>query len=105
MPSRRGSLGSLPPGLHRLDRDSSRSASAALRSRYVNTPYIPSSLGRYVAVHIVEEKSDLLWLRGAPNEAHVDAGANRSGDEGEWGGDENERDREHDVPPELVLRA
>ena len=56
------------------------------------------SLGHHVAVHVVREKPDLLSLRGAPNEAHVNAGANRGSDEGEW-------DHEHDVPPKLVLKA
>jgi hypothetical protein len=64
----------------------------------VNTPYIASSLGRHVAVHIVEEKPDSLWLRGAPDEAHVNAGAYRGGNHGE-------RDREQGVPPELVLKS
>jgi hypothetical protein len=55
-------------------------------------------LSRHVAVHVMEEMPDSLWLRGAPNEPHVNAGTNRGGDKGE-------RDREHGVPPKLVLKA
>jgi hypothetical protein len=46
----------------------------------------------------MEEMPDSLCLRGAPNETHVNAGANRGGEHGE-------RDREHGVPPELVLKS
>ena len=95
MPSRRGALGSL---LVRIAEIVITQCFGSTPQSYVNTPYIAFSLGRHVAVLIVEEMPDSLWLCRAPNEAHVNAGADRGGEHGE-------RDHQHGVPPELVLRA
>ena len=72
------------------------------RSEIRGSTCMARSLGRHVAVHIVEEKPDSLWRRGAPKEPHVKAGANRGGDEGERDRDHGEQ---HGVPPKLVSKA